>query len=231
MVSSRPETQRAISREGLEAAPATVLKDDGPGRPRVVRYDLSEGPVVLKEWPPGKGVLARWWAERVMGREARNYRRLEGVVGVPRLLTRLGEFAFVVEFVEGLPMRRQLEPVRLRAGLDSLQRTLEALHARRFAHLDLHQRRNILVSESGEVNIIDLAQGVDCSKNWFRRLLFPCFARFDRNAVLKFRARYAPDTIDPAQRDRIVARYGIRHRRPVLVSVRRLFDWLFVRGG
>jgi len=54
---------------------------------------------------------------------------------------------------------------------------------------------------------VDLGQGLDCSRGPLR-LLFPALARIDRNAVVKSRARYAPDTLDPAARERLVARYG-----------------------
>jgi len=60
---------------------------------------------------------------------------------------------------------------------------------------------------------VDLGQGLDCSRGWLRRALFPRLARVDREAVLKFRARYAPDTLDPAQRDRLVARFAERRER------------------
>jgi len=74
-------------------------------------------------------------------------------------------------------------------------------------HLDLHQKLNALIDAEGRAWVIDLGQGLDCSRGALRRLLFPALARIDRNAVLKFRARYAPDTLDPARRDRLVARY------------------------
>jgi hypothetical protein len=198
----------------LRRLPATVLKDEGDGAARVLRIDLPGGPVVLKEWHP-RGLLLRIWARQLMRREIRNYRRLSGMRGIPQYLGHEGDHALVLQFVDGLPIRRQLDPARLRLGLDSLDQVLAGLHARHFAHLDLHQKLNTLVDARGEAWLIDLGQGLHFgsgARALVSPLLFPLLARIDRNAVLKFRARYAPDTLPDAERERLVARFGGRSR-------------------
>lgn len=173
----------------------------------MTRYDLPDGPVVLKEWAPATSRLLRWWARMLMRREIRHYERLDGAAGIPRFRGAYDETAFVIEWVDGTPLSRAVPSPLMEAALDGLERTLDEIHARRFAHLDLHQKLNALIRSDGHVWLIDLGQGMDCT-HWTRRWLFPLFARIDRNAVLKFRARYAPHTLDAANRDRIVRRYG-----------------------
>jgi hypothetical protein len=209
-VSSQPDTSIApgLTRAFLLGFPATVLKDEGEGAARVVRYDLPAGPVILKEWEPRSGPL-RVWARWLMRREIRHYRLLDGCAGIPRFLGSEGDGALIVQFVEARPMARTLPPELLHAGLQDLERVIEAMHARRFVHLDLHQKLNTLIDPQGNAWLIDLGQGIDCSRGLWR-LLLPLLAPIDRRSVLKFRARYAPETIDPADRERIVARYGAR---------------------
>ncbi|HYN64576.1 MAG TPA: hypothetical protein VES36_08230, partial [Candidatus Limnocylindrales bacterium] len=142
-----------------------------------------------------------------MRREIRHYRLLDGTPGIPRFLGHEGDAAVYVQFIDAVPVHRRLPAPLLRRGLDGLEHTLTALHERRFVHLDLHQKLNALIDQEGRAWVVDLGQGLDCSRGLVRRLIFPALARIDRNAVLKFRARYAPDTLDPAQRDRLVARY------------------------
>ena len=81
------------------------------------------------------------------------------------------------------------------AVVDRVRRVLGELHARHFVHLDLHQKLNVLIGPEGGAWLIDLGQGVDCSGPVLRRLLFPLLRRVDRRATLKFRARYAPETL------------------------------------
>ena len=208
-MSSQPDTTvcHPRLRDALRGLPATVMKDEGDGAARLSRYDLPGGPAVLKEWQP-RHVLLRWWATVVMRREIRHYRLLDGTPGVPRFLGHEEDAAVYVQFIDAVPVHRHLPPSLLRRGLDGLERTLAALHARRFVHLDLHQKLNALIDAEGRAWVVDLGQGLDCSHGAIRRLVFPMLARIDRNAVLKFRARYAPDTLDPGQRDRLVARYS-----------------------
>ena len=206
-------TRRANGRlhlADLSGHPVTVLKDEGDGTARVVRCELPQGPVVLKEWRP-RGVLLGVWARWIMRREIRHSQHLSGVPGIPRYLGHDGDRALIVECVDGSHLRRRMQPALLRKGLDSLQKSLEALHARRFLHLDLHQKRNTIIDAEGRAWLIDLGQGVDCSRG-LARLLFPLLAPIDQRAVLKFRARYAPDTLDPGRRDELVARFSVRRK-------------------
>ncbi|MGQ0553065.1 MAG: hypothetical protein ACT4PU_07580 [Planctomycetota bacterium] len=202
-------TGALLTRQAVEGLPFQVLKDKGAGAARVVRYELPEGPVVLKAWEPKSGLI-RYWARLVMRREIRHYRLLDGTPGVPRYRGHEGDAALFIQCVDGLPIQRGMDPQLLRKGLDGLDQTLGALHARRFVHLDAHQKLNALIDREGRAWVIDLGQGGDCSRSWLRRLFFPLLARIDRNAVLKFRARYAPETLDPERRDRLVARFGVR---------------------
>ena len=213
-VSSQPDTTtaRLLKRADLAGHPATVLKDEGDGAARLSRHDLPDGSVVLKEWAP-RGRLMRLWARMLMRREIRHYRLLAGTPGIPGYRGHEGDTVLLIDYVDGQPIRRQLPRELLLPGLDDLERVLQAVHARRFVHLDLHQKLNALIDGRGRAWLVDLGQGLDCSKGLLRGLLFPALARVDRNALLKFRARYAPDTFDPAARARLVARHGPRRDR------------------
>ena len=107
------------------------------------------------------------------------------------------------------------------AALATRPAVIEGLHSRRFVHLDLHQKRNVLIGPTGEVWLIDLGQGVDCSRGLLRRLAFPWLAHIDRKATVKFRARYAADTLPDDERERRVRDrvrpdldQGVRRDRP-----------------
>ena len=211
-MSSQPDTSdtQPLTRAALARLPGTVLKDEGEGAARLVRYELPSGPVILKEWEPRRSRLLAWWARFLMRREIRHYRLLDGCPGIPRYLGHERDAALILQFIDARPMARKLPRPLLHAGLDDLQRVVAAIHERRFVHLDLHQKLNALIDAQGHAWLVDLGQGLDCRRGVVRRLIFPLLVRIDERAVLKFRARYAPETFDPAQRDRLVARYGER---------------------
>jgi len=215
-VSSAAPTQIAppCTREELSGFPSELVKDEGPGAPRVTRFQHPSGALILKEWAPSGHFLFRWWARQIMRREMQHYALLDGTPGVPRFRGSFGRNAFLIEWVDAVPLKRRIGRELMERALDNLEVVLEGLHARRFVHLDLHQRLNTLVAKDGTVWLIDLGQGLDCSHGWWRRLLFPGLARVDRRAVDKFRARYVPHTLDPARRERLAKRYQVRTGSP-----------------
>jgi len=214
-VSSQPDTSTGpcLTRADVRGWPATVLKDEGEGAARIVRFDLPDGGVIVKEWAPRRSRLLALWARVLMRREIRHYRHLAGCPGIPPLLGSEGDTVLLLRYVEARPIHRSLPRDLLRAGLNDLERVLSAMHARRFVHLDLHQKLNALIDAEGRAWLIDFGQGLDCSRGLLRRMLFPALAQVDRNAVLKFRARYAPDTLEPARREAVISRFGVRRDR------------------
>lgn len=187
-----------------------MLKDEGEGAARVIRYDLPEGAVVLKEWLPTRSRALRWWAGMLMRREIRHYRLLDGTPGIPRFRGAYGDTAFLIDYVDAVPIKRGLPLDVMEAALDGFERSLAAMHARRFVHLDLHQKLNALVDRDGQVWLIDLGQGLDCTRGLLRPLLFGALARIDRRAADKFRSRWAPHTLDASERERLVKRHERR---------------------
>ncbi|HZL99347.1 MAG TPA: hypothetical protein VFD43_03755, partial [Planctomycetota bacterium] len=107
-----------------------VLKSEGAGAASVLRYDLPGRSVVVKRWQPTHSRLMRLWARLIMRREIRHYRLLDGTPGVPRFLGHEGDAALYMQYIDAVPVHRQLPPALLRRGLDGLERTLAALHAR-----------------------------------------------------------------------------------------------------
>jgi len=203
------------SQEELRRWPATVLKDEGDHSARVVRYDLPAGSVVMKEWTPSNSRLYSWLASFLMRREISHYRLLDGTPGIPRFIGAYDDGSFVMEWVEGLPLKRDLPLEVLEPGLDAIEEVVRAIHEQRFVHLDLHQKLNFLVGPNGRVWLIDLGQGLNCSRSrsWFRSLLFPMLRRVDRRAIFKFRARYAPHTFAGDVGEEFVTKHARRRSK------------------
>jgi len=208
-VGSAEHADPELTLADLHGQPCTVLKDEGPGAARVLRYDLPGGAVVLKTWEGGGSRMVSWYGRFLLRREIRAYRRLQGCPGIARLRGTVGPDGLILDWLDARPLHRKLPTALLEAGLDDLQRVLAELHRRRFAHLDLHQKLNVLIDGGGRAWLIDLGQACD-ARRFPARLVFPLLAAIDRRAVLKFRARYAPATLPADRRERIVARHAPR---------------------
>lgn len=226
-----PDPWGALARDDLDGVPSTPLSNPAghEGEPRVTLLECPAGKAVLKEWKPREGLILRLWSRWLIGREVSHYRLLAGCAGIPRLLRVFDERSFLLEHVDGQRLGRKLPASLLHRALDDFERLLGDLHSRRFAHLDVRNKGNILVDAEGRAWAIDIAQGVDCSRGILRRLIFPFLRRIDRSAIAKHRARYAPETLDPAVRERVLRRYA-RRGPSWSPAIMRILRRIFFRG-
>ncbi len=202
-----------------------------PGGPR--REDiaaLSTGTLGKRRWyrpvvhllagPDGRRIVVkdflpcpwfwRWTYGRLLtAREARAYGRLAGLEGVPRYAGRIDAYALAVEWVPGKDLGKCPRGSLDGAVFDRLQATVDGMHARGVLHLDLRQRRNVLVEDGRIPRIIDFSSGftVDPEGTVGRRLL-RLLGPLDDSGVLKYRNRFLPGSLTEEQRARLA-----RHAR------------------
>ena len=163
-----------------------------------------------------------WWlrpfAARGAAREARMLRRLDGIDGVPALLsaTRL---RVERSLIEGLPMQeaQPRDPIYFRRA----HRLLREMRARGVVHNDLAKEPNWLVRDDGWPAIVDfqIAGSGPPRARWFRLL-----AREDLRHLLKHKRTYCPQAITPVEK-RLLARSSWISRA-WRRSGKRFYNWL-----
>ena len=137
---------------------------------------------------------------------------------MPRLLGQLDRDALVLSLVPGRTLDGDLFRARPRELFAQLSALIDSLHALGVFHLDLHQRKNLLVDENGRLGVVDFGAAVVLGPA-ARALLGGLMTRSDRHAPYKFLARFAPEELTPEE-----ARAVLWQRR-----LRRL--WPFMRPG
>ena len=109
----------------------------------------DRGFFVVKDFRGQGGWLRRWGGRWLCAREVRAYRRLEGVSAVPRLLERLDDFAFALEYRPGQWLSRALKGELPDGFVEELERSVAAMHEKGVIHLDLRHRSNVLAGQDG----------------------------------------------------------------------------------
>ncbi len=148
-----------------------------------------------------KGFLERNLVGRtVIGREARAYRALAGIEGVPAQFKRLSPFSIAVEYLEGRDLgaivRGEIGPGIIR----QFENIVEDLHDRGWVHLDLQRRSNILLVD-GKVFVVDLASAVHPgSLPFVGRCLTRLLGFADRLSLIKMKSIYAPELMTARER-------------------------------
>jgi hypothetical protein len=207
----RPAMFRALGRKD----PPQVVETDGQRYERVelLKHD-SWAATAIYQGPRGKIVckfnrlepifgismawLGRWLAER----EAAHYRRLTGLPTVPRLCGPIHAGgkrllnAVAHQYVEGHPLRSH-ERVNERF-FPELTRTMEEMHRRGLAYVDLHKRENIIVGRDGKPYLVDfqvsfMTPADPLKRSSLGRWLLDHLQAGDRYHLLKHKVHHRPD--------------------------------------
>jgi hypothetical protein len=182
-----------------------VLRPGG-GVLAVVRLVEFQGArAVLKDFSGS----SRWFRHSVGAyltlREARAYRALEGVEGIPRLLRRIRPDGLLLEFIEGANCREASGDTFTPGFFQELGALLEAVRGRGVLHLDV--KRNVLRSGAGRPFLIDFATSVVLPR-WLgplRRWVLRLAAAYDQQDVAKLKRLVAPHLLT-VQDEAVLAR-------------------------
>lgn len=206
---------------------------------RLLKKDLF-GEVWLERGPAGPSIrrdtgAARWWVRWLAGallrREARTLLALEGLDGVPQVLS-VERAGLTRSFIEGEPMH--IGKPSDREYFRSAARLLRRLHSRGVAHNDLAKEPNLLVCEDGGAAFIDFQLAWHAPR---RGRLFRIAAREDIRHLLKHKRTYRPDDLTQRER-RILAtpsplsRLYMATLKPVYLFItRRILGWADREGA
>lgn len=169
------------------------LKRDVFGR---IERDRVGGVEVVRRHAEGSRVpFSRFVARRLLSRERAALAHLDGLIGVPRLVS--GEDGAT----RGVLTRSYVEGTALSEAtwlpenfFDELDRLVEAVHARGVCHNDLHKEQNVLVDVDGYPWLVDFQLA---SVHAVRDRTFASRALEDLRHVEKHRRRYTRDGRGP----------------------------------
>ena len=188
-----------LTRDSLDQYRCQRLRAGGGTRPELMLLEDRGRQAVLKDYRGSGWLMRRWVGPWLIGREEEVYRLLEGLPGVPRLVSRLDRHALVVEHVAGRSCADGTLPAEF---FERLREVVEEMHGRGVVHCDIKNRGNIVVGEEGQPYIVDFASAFAREGRWFpfRRFLFERFRLDDLRAVAKAKVLvsrvYTPDEAD-----------------------------------
>lgn len=172
-----------------------ILRDKGGFLSPVVSVIDWEGrPAVLKDYRGKNAVTRGLLAPALVRREFAVLRHLEGLPGVPRAYAVLEKRALVLEYVEGRTINKFKAGELPDEVFERLCGTVRAMHERGVVHLDLRQKKNILVDAQGRPWLIDFA-------NAMKGRLTARLRGVDESALLKFKLRNWPHLVTDADRE------------------------------
>lgn len=209
-------------------ASVRVLKKDLFGEVRHMPGD--NGGTIVRDASKARPWL-RWLARALLRREASILAALDGLPGVPQLVTHSPD-KLERTFIRGAPMQeaRPRDAVYFRRAAGALR----MLHRAGVVHNDLAKEPNILVTESMQPAFIDF-QLAALSRT--RGRMFRALAYDDVRHLLKHKRTYCPDSL--TQREKRIlanpsmpAQIWMKTGKPVYLFItRRLLGWVDREGA
>jgi RIO-like serine/threonine protein kinase len=182
--------------ELVERRTSRLLGKQGPFRP-TVRLLQSDGATFVAKDYRACTAIYRWtvgaWNLR---RERAALARLAGLEGVPALEAEVGPWILVLTHLAGPDVGKARKERQTPAFFDEFERLVEEMHRRGVVHLDLRQRRNVLLLPGDRPAIIDFGNAL-CLRPGSR--LFAFLAEIDRSGVLKYKNRALPGSLTPEE--------------------------------
>jgi hypothetical protein len=186
-----------LSRAEYEATAGANLARPAWYKPALRPLVFRGIPVLVKDFRPCPLPWRLTWGRLMVARECAIYAALAGLPGIPRFLGRLDADAIAVERVEGRDLSHYRKGTLPAGFVDRLETVVRGLHERGVVHLDLRQRRNILVAAGEAPVLIDFASALRLPKG---SALLRVLAVTDRSGVAKLRRKHAPDTLSDDDR-------------------------------
>jgi len=190
-LSDLPKRQCAILRKSTNTRPTIwLVEEDG------VR-------AVVKDYSSSKFFFRNTFARLLVWREAKAFKKMKNLKGVPTFFRVIGGLALVVEAIPGTDLGEVKDKTRLRGDFfDALKDVVDGFHERGLAHCDLKRAPNILLGHDGLPYIIDWASSISRSEFRFPllNLAYKRFVLDDYNAITKRKLKCAPELVAPEER-------------------------------
>jgi serine/threonine protein kinase len=207
---------QAITIGNLRCKNAGVIRPPSSTRPAIWRIEEEGIRAVVKDFSANRWFFRNTAGRFLIWREARAYRELKGMEGVPALYRVMDGIALVVEEIPGksledLEQEKKLPPT----FFDELQALVVRFHCRGIAHCDLKRAANTLLGDDGHPYIVDWAASIGEAEFRFPivRLIYQRFLLDDQMAVIKLKLRHIPESVSLEEK----ARYGYRSTGEKLV--------------
>ncbi|MFW6011750.1 MAG: hypothetical protein ACOC8R_01560 [Desulfosalsimonas sp.] len=190
-----------ITRRIMQELPAQVLSRGRWGNADLIRLVFNAKQYTIKDFSPCPLLVKRIWGKWMVRREYRAFLRLEGIKGIPEEPFMLDAYAVGYRFVPGKTLRAAGDDEIPDGFFPELEELVHRMHERNIVHLDLRNRRNILIDEQGSPVLLDFQSCLDL--NFIPLALHGLLKEVDLSGVYKSWLRLRPDLMDEARKARL----------------------------
>lgn len=214
----------------LSEETSKILRKPTNTRPTIWLVEEKGKKAVIKDFSSSGFIFRNIVGRLLILREAKAYRKLKGIEGVPKFYGTIGGLALVVEEINGInleELEKLVLPLKLNPDLQDekiikaasgfsddlftkLKQLIDNVHNKGLIHCDLKRTPNILLGDDGQPYIIDWASFMSESEfNFFPlNLIYNRFALDDYMAIIKLKVHNLPTSVTEEEKTRYEHRSG-----------------------
>ncbi|MFW5908410.1 MAG: hypothetical protein ACOCR8_02120 [Desulfosalsimonas sp.] len=192
---------KQISRQMVKDLSAEVLSRGRWGNADLFRLVFDEKQYTIKDFSPCPPLVKKTWGRWMVRREYRAFLRLQGIKGIPAEPFLLDQYAVGYKFVPGKTLRAATADEIPVSFFPELEQIVCRMHERNIVHLDLRNRRNILIDEHGSPVLLDFQSCLDL--NFIPRAFHGMLKDVDLSGVYKSWLNLRPELIDEERMARL----------------------------
>ena len=166
-------------------------------------YRQRDNVWVLKDFLPCAPMVRKTWGRFLIRREYHALSRLRGIKGVPADPFLMDAYALGYRYIPGRTLRET--PSRKINGrfFFHLENLVKQMHALNMVHLDIRNRRNVLITEDGLPALLDFQSSLNLERT--PRHLHNLLKDIDISGVYKLWQVKQPESLDQNRKARLAA--------------------------
>lgn len=205
----------------------------GGTRPDVMQVKIDGADYVIKDYNPASGWFGALAGPLLVKREIKALNQLQGLPGIPELYACNNPCVLITSYCPAKPASRLDRKLDWPGFESRLNELIASMHEKGVAHCDLRGPGNILIDDTDHPHLVDYVGCVIRGQSWNKpwNLLYEQACKADYSAVLKLKARIAPDHLGAEESSRIDrdSSRGWLFRKTSR-SLRRFARWIFAAG-
>jgi predicted Ser/Thr protein kinase len=143
----------------------------------------------IKDYSAKNITIRLCYGRYTLRREAKAYSKLSGIKGFPRCYGLEDKDKLVLQYIQGRSLRSFKRGAVPDSVFDRLDNLIHIMHSRGVANCDLH-RSNVLITDSGDVYIVDFASAFISNGANLSGLLIKFFMQLDLHSAARIKAHF-----------------------------------------
>lgn len=189
---------KPFARKDLATGEVKIISKGRWGNADLYQFSCDGTLWMVKDFLPCPPVIRKTWGRLMVQRELGAMQTLKGIDGIPKDPFLLDRFAVCYRFIPGGTLK-ETRPEKIPDDFFFLLEALvKKMHARNLVHLDIRNRRNILITTENKPALLDFQSSLNLQNT--PRPLHKIMKDIDISGVYKIWSKKKPESLGPARR-------------------------------